>query len=241
MPFNRTFAPTLAGTLATIVMVPLLSSLGVWQLHRAQEKRGLAQLAALGERTVVPLTAATLPQLNRYQHVKVQGRYDGTRQVLLDNMPSHTGAPGYRVLTPLILADAHVVLIDRGWVPLGRSRADLPAIDLPHDTAPMTIAGMLDRLPQPGLRLGAPQDETGWPQVLSFPRYEDVRRMYGPMLLQGIVLLDRGERFGFEREWLHAGFSPERHVGYAVQWFGLAFTVLVIYVVVNLKHGRGDE
>src|SRR4051812_2023346 len=138
---NRTFAPSLAGTLATILMVPLLSSLGVWQLHRAEEKRVLAQLAASGERNLVPLTAASVPQLNRYQHVKVQGHYDGTRQVLLDNMPAQSGAAGYRVLTPFILADSHVVLVDRGWVPLGKTRAELPSVDLPNSTASVTITG----------------------------------------------------------------------------------------------------
>jgi surfeit locus 1 family protein len=238
---NRTFAPGLAGTLATIVMVPLLASLGVWQLHRAQEKRELAQLAVSGGRNVVTLTAANVPQLNRYQHVNVQGRYDATRQVLLDNMPARSGAPGYRVLTPFILADSHVVLVDRGWAPLGKSRTDLPAIDMPNNTTPVRITGVLDRLPAPGIRLGAPQMKDTWPRVLSFPRYEELAQAYGPVLLQGIVLLDRTEPLGFEREWQHTEFGPERHVGYAVQWFGLATTVFVIYIAVNLKRRGEDE
>jgi len=243
MPTKRTFAPSLAATLATLVMVPLLSSLGVWQLHRAQEKRALAELAAAGERNTVELTAVSLPQLNRYQRVKVQGRYESKRQILLDNMPSQSGAPGYRVLTPFMLADAHMILVDRGWVPLGRSRAELPDIDLPDNAAPVTIAGTVDRVPQPGVRLGTPEIGNTWPQVLSFPRYEDLQRIYGPMLLESIVLLDRAEPFGFERSRPQAqsGFGPERHVGYAVQWFGLALTVLIIYVAVNLKRRSGDD
>jgi surfeit locus 1 family protein len=58
--------------------------------------------------------------------------------------------------------------------------------------------------------------------------------------LQGIVLLDQTEPFGFERIRQRNEFGPERHVGYAVQWFGLALTVLIIYFVVNFKRRSVD-
>jgi surfeit locus 1 family protein len=33
-------------------------------------------------------------------------------------------------------------------------------------------------------------------------------------------------------------FGPERNVGYAVQWFGLAVALLIIYLVVNTRKAR---
>jgi len=57
--------------------------------------------------------------------------------------------------------------------------------------------------------------------------------------LPRIVLLDPSEPDGYEREWSarynFSEFGPERHTAYAVQWFGMALALLVIYVVVNLK------
>jgi surfeit locus 1 family protein len=37
------------------------------------------------------------------------------------------------------------------------------------------------------------------------------------------------------------GFGPEQNLGYAVQWFGLATALLVIYVVVNCRRIGKDE
>ena len=50
-----------------------------------------------------------------------------------------------------------------------------------------------------------------------------------------LVLLDPGEPDGYVRNWSAPGFPPMRHIGYAVQWFALALTLLVIYVVTNLR------
>ena len=51
-----------------------------------------------------------------------------------------------------------------------------------------------------------------------------------------LVLLDAGEPEGYLRQWQAPGFPPLRHIGYAVQWFGLALTLFVIYIVTNLRH-----
>ena len=50
-----------------------------------------------------------------------------------------------------------------------------------------------------------------------------------------IIHLNADEPHGFAREWRMPGSGRERHLGYAFQWFALAATLLVIYLVVNLK------
>ena len=63
--------------------------------------------------------------------------------------------------------------------------------------------------------------------------------MYGETILPRIVLLDENEPDGFRRDWstrFSVGeFGPEKHIGYAVQWFGLAFALIAIYVIVGIK------
>jgi surfeit locus 1 family protein len=56
-----------------------------------------------------------------------------------------------------------------------------------------------------------------------------------------LVLLDAGDPDGYLRQWHAPGFPPMRHVAYAVQWFGLALTLAVIYVVTNLRRDTGRE
>jgi surfeit locus 1 family protein len=104
------------------------------------------------------------------------------------------------------------------------------------------VSGRLDTLPEPGVRVGTagvPGDR-GWPRVLNFPRQQDVEQALGERVESRIVLLDPAAPDGFERAWRPAmRFGPERHLGYAIQWFALALAVLVAFVALSLR--RRDD
>jgi cytochrome oxidase assembly protein ShyY1 len=68
--------------------------LGFWQLSRADQKQALLDQYATAQKTQVEITPANAASLPRYQRVTVSGRFDPAHQILLDNMPSHTGQPG---------------------------------------------------------------------------------------------------------------------------------------------------
>jgi surfeit locus 1 family protein len=81
-----------------------------------------------------------------------------------------------------------------------------------------------------------------WPRVLNFPRREDVERVLGSAVEPRIVLLDGGLPDGYERAWRPAlRFGPERHLGYAVQWFALALATLVVFLALSLRPARADS
>lgn len=219
----------------TLLGMALFVRLGFWQLERAEQKQELLAQYAAGQRTQLEITPENADTLSRYQRVTVNGRYDPMHQVLLDNMPSHTGRPGYRVLTPLGTS-AGWLLVDRGWLPLGASRTTLP--DISVSEAPRNISGTMDALPRAGLQLtDVPVDANmPWPRVLSFPQHETLEQLLGRKLIPGLLLLDGSQRDGFERIWeAHLGFKPERHLGYAVQWFALAAAALAIFVITSFR------
>lgn len=237
---NRRFAPSLVGTVLVLVGVALFVQLGLWQLRRADEKERLQSAVQVGQQTTVSLTADNLEQLPRYQHVAVDGRFASERQVLLDNMPSAQGRPGYRVLTPFVLESGAILLVDRGWIPMG-DRQQLPA-HLGVDDSARRITGRLDDLPTPGMRMASstPPDASGWPRVMNFPEHADVEAAYAQRLGQRIVLLDPEMPNGFQREWnMQSRFSPDKHLGYAVQWFAFAICAVVIYLLMSFK--RADD
>jgi len=235
---SREFAPRAWAAALTVAGVGLFVSLGSWQVGRAHEKQALVESFRRGASTSVELAPGidfdTLP---RYQHVRAAGQYEPGRQVLIDNMPSQAGKPGYRVLTPLRRAGTQrLLLVDRGWVPLGESRELLPEVQVA--TSERLVAGRLDGLPAPGVRVGeaATPGDTRWPRVLNFPRQADLEQALGEPVEARILLLDPAEPDGYERAWRPAmQFGPERHYGYAVQWFAFALAALVIFISLSLR------
>jgi surfeit locus 1 family protein len=239
---NRRFAPQAWAIVLTSLLVAAFVSLGWWQIGRAREKRAMMDSFERGATTSVALVGAIVDELPRYQHVSVAGQYEPARQILLDNMPSSTGQPGYRVLTPLRREAAErILLVDRGWVSLGATRQDRPVVAV--EAGPRTVAGRLDGLPVPGLRVGNAQapGETGWPRVLNFPTQADVEAALGQPVESRILLLDASSPDGYQRNWRPSvGFPPERHLGYAIQWFALAVTLIVIFVALSLENATGE-
>lgn len=149
---NRSFAPRWFTTLLTIVLMSLLIALGFWQLRRADEKRLLFDAFAAGSDIARSIDGGT-PKVRRYSHVEAGGHYDTARQILIDNMVDVAGA-GYYVITPFALEGGGWVLVNRGWVPLGKSRTARPEIDVADDAR--RIRGRADNMPVAGIQMGVP-------------------------------------------------------------------------------------
>ena len=237
---SRRFSPRPWALVLTLALLAGFVALGSWQVSRSREKQALVVAFERGDAGTVPLSVAPVDQLPRYQRVSTSGHYEPGRQVLLDNMPSSTGQAGYRVLTPFRRADGGpLLLVDRGWVPLGLDRSRLPEVQV--GAGPRTVAGRLDGLPVPGLRVGEARgsDAAGWPLVLNFPVKADIESALGEQVENRILLLDAEAPDGFERAWRPSiGAPAERHLGYAIQWFALALVLLVAFVATSLRPGN---
>ncbi|TAL44776.1 MAG: SURF1 family protein [Methylovulum sp.] len=229
--------------LATICLLALLLALADWQWRRAEEKRVLLHLQqqAVGAATIT-LSAETQDDAEslRYRKVQVTGHYDAAHQFLLDNQVS-AGKPGYFVLTPLLLPDAlssgsaKAVLVNRGWVPLKQNRAVLP--DVSVNTAQITVNGRINKFPGVGMKLaGAEIPTANWPSVVQVVDNRVLAEKLGHDVFRFQVELDKNDPDGFKREWqTSAVMSPEQHIGYAVQWLGLALTLALLFIWYGFK------
>lgn len=237
------FSPTLWPTLAFVLVFPGLLALGFWQLDRAAQKQALFDAFARSAQQAVPLTDVQSPEI--YQRVKAQGHYLGSHQFLLDNM-IHDGHAGYYVLTPFVLTNGQWVMVNRGWQPWGGSRRNLPDVTVSAERR--TITGRIDNLPVPGIRLEKEKSATRWPRLAQFPTMPQLAQQLRQLdaiqadtLLNGMILLDAEAADGYLRDWQPQLMPPERHLGYAVTWFGLAATLLIIYLVVNTTKDTKDS
>ncbi len=233
---SRIFSPRPFTTAVAIVLMVGLVLLGRWQLERAAEKQVMYDAFDKGA-DATRVIDATTPPLARYQHVEARGSYDSSRQILIDNMTDAHGRAGYFVITPFALAAGGWLLVNRGWIPVGSSRATLPSVPVAADVR--RIRGRADHLPTPGIQLGERTLlEPPFPVVANFPSRAEIARLLPTNSWSAateVVLLDAGEADGYVREWQPPGFPPMRNIAYAVQWFGLALALAVIYVVTNLR------
>ena len=221
----------------TVVLLVLFIGLGRWQWGRAEFKQRLADDFARNATLVSELGLRRTIELPRFSKVEVAGEWDGSRQFLLDNR-TRDGRAGYEVLTPLRLAAGRWLLVNRGWVPFGGYRDQLPDVHLA--AARVTIRGLLDELPQAGLAGGraAPSTVGTWPRVTAYPRMAELAQALSVdsrRLESRVLLLDEQAAAGFQRGWKPFVKGPEQNWSYAIQWWSFAILLLVLYVVMNLK------
>jgi cytochrome oxidase assembly protein ShyY1 len=237
---NRRRDALLAFGVLALVVAAGLARMGWWQLDRAVEKQllldGVARAAAMP-----PVAFADLRHDSgerRFRAVRVAGRFSADRQVLLDNQ-LRDGQPGVRVYVPLKLADdSRALLVDRGWLAWPDRSQPAPTASVPEGW--LQFDGVLLDPPGAGLRLGAAVGD-GWPLLVTRIDLTEIERHLGQPLLD-LVLEDRATP---RAQSIRAQMlPPERHRGYALQWFGLSLTVLIIYCVLawrTLRAPRADQ
>ncbi len=235
---NRTLHASWGMALLALAGALLFAQLGRWQWHRAAEKRALAAAFASGSLESSPLGSRSTSSLPRYARVSVRGVYDGAHQFLLDNI-IRKGRAGYDALTPLRLERGRILLVNRGWLPLPQGRRDtVPDLTLVAGDS-IEVDGRLDALPVAAIAAGnvPPASDEHWPKRCSFPTSAQL----GAALRAGVetqqLLLAADQPQGYLRDWqpASAGFGPERHIAYAIQWWSLAALSLFLFFFLNLK------
>lgn len=212
------------------VFLPLLVSLGVWQLNRAEEKQVLLEQWQQ-EAENLAWQDMVSGDLTSGRPVTLTGMY-GSRNWLLDNR-TREGAPGYEVLTEFRPLEGPAVVINRGWVKAPRTRDELPDIATPEGI--FTLEGRISDYPVPPVLVDQPATGDQWPRrVQSLPK--QAARLEIPELPDRIVRLSReGQPGAYRADWEPDLMGPQTHYGYATQWFALAVALTILTVVASYR------
>lgn len=204
--------------------------LGFWQLERAEEKSAMIKNRSERENEPPISLNEDLKDLEslRYRKVSAIGAYDADHQFLLDNQVVR-GRMGVNVLTPLRINGVdYAVLVNRGWVPLRTDRRMDVGIGVISSV--IEIFGRVNDFPGVGYKIdGANIPAPGWPSLVQVIDSKVLSKKLGYPLLPYQVLLENSNEHGFHTDWPKSyPISPERHYAYAIQWFALALTLVVV-------------
>ncbi|KTD75519.1 SURF1 family protein [Legionella waltersii] len=230
--FKFRFTPSWPMIALTTLFILAFSELGFWQIHRAHEKQQMiiTQENMLQQKPVVWGSDRDLPK--QYQSVQITGSYL-PQLFLLDNQ-HHQHQFGYQVISPLLLQNGGVVLIDRGWVPGDVSRKNFPQVEIPKDS--QRVEGIAYFPSKKQWVLGAGIENKGSHlYILELLDAKIVKQVLQKKVYPFIIRLNRNAPYGFIREWKIVSMPPERHIAYAVQWFAMALVILILFIALNLK------
>jgi surfeit locus 1 family protein len=236
---NYQFRFSLLGTILAIIGICIFSALGTWQVYRAIEKQQLQlEMDSKAEKTVYILRSHEADiESKKYLKVIATGRYDINNEILIDNVV-YNGTAGYHVLTPFILqGDKSVIMVNRGWLPVGRDRRVLPLTSAPDEV--LEINGVLaPHKSRPPVILGDPDLKSKVWIYFDKPVF-NLKSGYDVMPV--IILLDKDEANGYTRDWPKYEVKVGMHIGYAIQWYVFGLIVLATYIGVNFKKRSTDE
>ncbi|NEX64315.1 SURF1 family protein [Noviherbaspirillum galbum] len=238
MAFTFRFRPL--PFVAAILAVALGVSLGQWQTRRAHEKEAIER--RLQERTAAPAVdlnnATPDAESGEYRRATVRGRFLPDWTVYLDNRP-HEGMAGFYVLTPFQIAGSdRILLVARGWVrrdPMERTR--LPAIPLPPGD--ISLQGLIRRSAGHVMELGKPElpKPGGIVQNLDPQGFAQASKLN---VLPVVLEQTSDAPDGLVRDWPRPSLGVDKHRGYAFQWYALAATAFVFYLVTGFRRGRSS-
>lgn len=221
-------------TLFTLLLLPLLVSLGFWQLSRAEEKVALeARYAARASLpAVAPSALLSVPGVERAdRQVWLEGTFMEDQYLLIDNRV-RKGRVGFEVIALLDMAGL-LVPTNLGWVAGDPARRELPVIDLP--AGPVSFGA---RVYEPTGDAYTLMDES-WPtelpavvQAFQVGRWQALmEQSTGKPVFASEVRIAASSPYAFAAEWPVVNQSAAKHQGYALQWFTMAAVLLLAYVL----------
>jgi cytochrome oxidase assembly protein ShyY1 len=221
--------------------------LGRWQWHRHEakalraeriESHYFAASPVLLSRAM-PRPTAALPAAQEWTLVTTTGRYAAQHLMLVRNRPNN-GVFGYEVVVPLRLADGPSLLVDRGWIPNGRTAAE-PSTTPATPAGQITVTGWL-RQGEPSLGRHLPKGQLASIN-LAEAQAQAATSLYGAYLIRRSETGPPGESIEHPQPLEPPDTDQGPHLAYAAQWW-LAAPVGFILVLVGARRehleGRTD-
>jgi len=199
-----------------------LLSLGFWQIYRLNWKLELIEQIENSLKND-PVELSNIEKKN-YLRIKTSGDIDFDKQIYLYNL-NDAGKPGFEVINPIKIGDENY-LVNRGWIPF--EKKDLPEINLVDQNQ---IVGTLMLQTKPSTF--KPENDIKKNYWFTLDR-EDILKFTGRNFSEYVIYLNGDYKIPKPRV-ITAKIS-NNHKKYAITWFSMAISILLIYLYFRKKN-----
>ena len=222
---------------AIAIGVVFLSGLGFWQVKRLAWKEALIQRVETNL-SAAPLTLAEIDAMHQrgedfeYRPVKLAGEFDHSGEQHF--FATHKGSPGYFVYTPLKLETGAYIFVNRGYVPLEQKVSS--GREAGQVTGRVEIEGLARSAPDAKPNTFVPDNDLAknvyhWKsldQMTARAFASGSGESGGPVMPFFVDAGDTANPGGLPQGGVTLIEFPNNHLQYAITWFGLAATLLVV-------------
>ena len=199
-----------------------LLSLGFWQIYRLNWKLELIDQIENSLKND-PVELSNIEKKN-YLRIKTSGNIDFDKQIYLYNL-NDEGKPGFEVINPIKIGDENY-LVNRGWIPF--EKKDLPEINLVDQNQ---IVGTLMLQTKPSTF--KPENDIEKNYWFTLNR-EDILKFTGRNFSEYVIYLNGDYKIPKPR--LITAKISNNHKKYAITWFSMAISILLIYLYFRKKN-----
>lgn len=276
LPFSQqVWKPGIKSSILALLLVYLFVRLGLWQFNRYEQKVQWQKtienhhknptfsweeiISQYHEQTNEENQALWLKN-SRFQSISVQGRFLDHMVLLLDNQ-TYKNQVGYQVLS--LFQPTHdfgIVLVDRGFIPMGNDRNKLPNIPvLPESPSPVSTLVAIMNLPSHGINLFSSKNSKNLPPIENLTQkinsktelgtqenkasvlriqsidFKELSSILGQPIYPFLLKLPKEHPKVFNHLPINFSEQAKKHLGYAIQWFIISLVTLIYYIVINTR------
>jgi surfeit locus 1 family protein len=236
---NIYFKPMLWPSIVSFIVFVMLLSFGTWQIKRLFWKEALIEryISQSQSNPILDPSSLIKTKINEFKSVEVRGSFNHEDELYITGK-TYEGNAGFHVVTPFKLTNDKIILINRGWVSEGYRDPNKRKFSLQPG---IIIVNGIIRYPQKkGYFVPENDGKNGfWFTIkpseifkfLNFNSTEIISNYYIDALRVG------------EKMTLPIGVSGEpklrnQHLSYAITWYGLALSLLIVYFSYHVSNGR---
>ena len=217
-----------------IIFVPITISLGMWQIERANEKK---LIIANYDKLLVsaPIALQKNQMLNNWQPIETTGTYEDT--IVYEDNAINNGKAGFKVYHLFRNDDGTFIFVHRGFIERNLIKNNLPEVEIP--TEKKSIYGttlfkqnntFVKNIEESDSRIIQEFNAS-----LLIDKYPMLKDKYLHPFLFNLDIRDVNKYQPIEKP---VNMTASKHIGYAIQWFGLCAALIILTIYAFRRKGE---